>query len=71
MVGKTLDVVYEDVDYDRGLFIGRAQFQSPDVDGRVYFTAEQAVDVGKTYSVEISRCDDYDLYGKVKNELTE
>lgn len=66
LVGKTVDVVYEDVDYDRGLFIGRADFQSPDVDGRVYFTAKDAVDVGKTYKIEISDCDDYDLYGQVK-----
>ncbi|MCI9404330.1 MAG: 30S ribosomal protein S12 methylthiotransferase RimO [Clostridia bacterium] len=66
LVGKTVDVVYEDVDYDKGLFIGRADFQSPDVDGRVYFTAKDAVDVGKTYKIEISDCDDYDLYGQVK-----
>lgn len=71
LVGKTVEVVYEDADYDRGLFVGRADFQSPEVDGRVYFTSEEAVDVGKTYSVEISHCDDYDLYGKVKNEFTE
>lgn len=64
-VGKTIDVVYEDIDFDKNLFMGRAEFQAPDVDGRVYFTADE-VDVGKTYQVTVTHCDDYDLYGEVQ-----
>ena len=70
LVGKTLPVVYEDADFDKNLFVGRADFQSPDVDGRVYFKA-RSVDVGKTYPVKITSCDDYDLYGEVSDEFTE
>ena len=70
IIGRTLDVLYEDADFDKNLFVGRADFQSPDVDGRVYFKA-RSVDVGKTYRVKITSCDDYDLYGEVCDELTE
>lgn len=70
LVGQTIDVIYEDADFDKNLFVGRADFQSPDVDGRVYFKARR-VDVGKTYRVKITSCDDYDLYGEVSDEFTE
>lgn len=62
-IGKTLRVIYEDVDFDKNMFVGRTQFQTPDVDGVVYFTGN-GMEVGKFYDVMIERCDDYDLYGK-------
>lgn len=65
LCGKTIDVLYEDVDYDRDMFVGRARFQSPDVDGRVYFKAN-GIDVGNFYRVKIDGCDDYDLYGSAE-----
>lgn len=63
LVGKTVRVLYEDVDYDKNLFVGRAEFQAPEVDGAVYFTGNN-VDVGKFYDVKITSCDEYDLYGE-------
>ncbi len=65
-VGKTLEVLYEDIDFDKNMFVGRAQFQSPEVDGRVYFTSKSAVDVGGVYNVKVRNADDYDLYGEVE-----
>ncbi|MBD5132731.1 MAG: 30S ribosomal protein S12 methylthiotransferase RimO [Clostridiales bacterium] len=62
LVGKTIRVLYEDVDFDKNMFIGRADFQTPDVDGVVYFKAN-GVDVGNYYEVNIDGYDDYDLYG--------
>ncbi|MDE7463547.1 MAG: 30S ribosomal protein S12 methylthiotransferase RimO [Clostridiales bacterium] len=70
IVGRTIEVIYEDIDYDKNLFVGRADFQAPDVDGRVYFKAAQA-DVGNYYKVKITDSDDYDLYGEVIDEFTE
>lgn len=75
LVGKKIRVLYEDVDFDKNLFVGRAEFQTPDVDGLTYFTGKQ-VDVGKFYEVLITDCDNYDLYGKCtevqnENEFTE
>lgn len=64
LVGKTLTVLYEDIDFDKDMFVGRAEFMSPEVDGRVYFKARE-VNVGDSYEVKITDCDDYDLYGEV------
>ena len=64
LVGKVLDVLYEDVDYDRGLFKGRTQYDSPEIDGTVYFTGEYA-DVGNFYKVKITGYENYDLLGEI------
>ena len=64
LVGKVLDVLYEDVDYDRGLFKGRTQYDSPEIDGTVYFTGEYA-DVGNFYKVKITGYENYDLIGEI------
>ena len=64
LIGKTVTVLYEDIDFDKDMFVGRAEFMSPEVDGRVYFTAREA-NVGDSYEVKITGCDDYDLYGEV------
>ncbi len=63
-VGKTLEVVYEDIDYDRKLFVGRTQFDAPDIDRVVYFSGEFA-DVGNFYKVKIIDYDGYDLIGEI------
>lgn len=70
LVGRTIDVLYEDIDFDKNMFVGRAKFMAPDVDGRVYFTARE-VNVGDFYRVRITACDDYDLYGEVTNDSCE
>lgn len=64
LVGKTLSVIYEDIDYDKNLFIGRTLFQAPDVDGVVYFRTGESLEVGNYYDIKITGCDDYDLYGE-------
>lgn len=70
IVGKVINVVYEDVDYDKNLFVARSEFQAPDVDGRVYLTAQNPIHVGKVYQALITDSDAYDLYGRVINEST-
>lgn len=62
-VGKILDVVYEGIDYDRNMFVGRTEYDAPDIDGAVYFTAD-FVDIGCTYKVRITGYDGYDLTGE-------
>ena len=63
LVGKTVEVLYEDMDYDRGCFVGRTQYDAPDIDANVYFTGDFA-DVGNFYDVKITGCDGYDLIGE-------
>ena len=64
MTGKIADVVYEDIDYERGMFVGRRLSDAPEIDSRVYFTGGFA-DVGKVYKVKITGFEDYDLTGEM------
>lgn len=66
MVGTTLKVLCDGIDYDKNCFVGRAYFQAPDIDGKVYFNAYNAVQ-GEYYDVLIEKCDSYDLYGREKD----
>jgi hypothetical protein len=61
-VGKEIEVVCDGIDYEKGCFVGRAYFSAPDIDGKVYFYAGEAMQ-GETYSVLIDRADCYDLFG--------
>ena len=63
-MGKTVKVIYEDIDYDRNMFVGRRLSDAPDIDSRVYFTGS-FVDVGNVYDVKINSYDNYDLAGEL------
>ena len=65
LIGKTVKVIYDEIDYDKQLFLGRAGFQTPDIDNVVYFTADKEVHIGEFYDVEITGADGIDLVGKV------
>lgn len=62
-IGRTVRVVCDGIDYERGCFVGRADFQAPDIDGKVYFNCPDSVQ-GNYYNVIISDCDSYDLFGR-------
>lgn len=66
--GKTVRVLCDGIDYDKQCFVGRMYFQSPDIDGKVYFTASPDVLVrqGEYYDVKITHTGAYDLRGQVK-----
>lgn len=63
-IGQTLLVLAEGpVEGEEGLYYGRCQYQAPEVDGVVYFRADQAK-AGEFYDVKISGSDVYDLIGE-------
>ena len=64
LLGKTVSVLFDEIDYDKQMFLGRAEFQAPDIDNVVYFTADNEVHVGEFYDVEITGADGIDLMGK-------
>ena len=67
-VGETVDVLIEkESDEWPGLYIGRAWFQAPDVDGVTYVAAppDAPLDLGSIVAVEIDKADTYDLSGLV------
>lgn len=64
-VGKRLSVICDGIDGAGTGFAGRAYFQAPEIDGRVYFTAAHAEE-GKRYNVFVENADTYDLYGRAE-----
>ncbi|MCI9031120.1 MAG: 30S ribosomal protein S12 methylthiotransferase RimO [Clostridia bacterium] len=69
LIGEIIDVLYEDIDYDRNMFVGRTQKNAPVVDSVVYFKAN-FVDVGSVYKVKVTGYEDYDLIGEVVSEYS-
>ena len=65
-VGKTVDVLCDGIDYEKGCFVGRAYWNAPEIDGKIYFYAGEAMQ-GKRYAVRIDCADAYDLYGKTED----
>lgn len=64
-IGKEIEVLCDGIDYDKNCFVGRAYFNAPDIDGKVYFNASYG-EQGKRYMVKIESADSYDLYGKTE-----
>lgn len=63
--GKTVRVVCDEVDFERGCFVGRTYFQAYGVDGVTYFTAPHAT-TGEEYDVVIERTEAENLIGHAK-----
>ncbi len=70
LVGSSVKVVCDGIDYGRGCFVGRAYFQAPEIDGKVYFNAPSA-EQGKYYKVIINGTDGYDLFGRTEDYCNE
>ena len=63
-IGKTITVVAEGFDENQLIYYGRAYFNAPDVDGKVYFFSDDEIDYGSDYEVKIIKSTGYDLYGE-------
>jgi ribosomal protein S12 methylthiotransferase len=62
-IGKTFKVI---IDRQEGEFyIGRTEFDSPEVDGEVLITSETELKKGVFVNVKITGAEDYDLFGLV------
>lgn len=64
-VGKTLSVSVGGFDENSLVYYGRAYFNAPDIDGKVFFFADKELFVGDTVEVYIKKAQDYDLYGEL------
>lgn len=62
--GAVYDVLCEGFDAEKNMYSGRAYFQAPDIDGRVYFTSDKKIREGDFVRVEIDKAELYDLIGK-------
>jgi len=61
-VGKVLDVLVERYDGRSDVYIGRSQYDAPEVDGEVYVRADQA-EIGSIIPVRITHAYEFDLSG--------
>ena len=55
----------EEEDY----YVGRTQFDSPEVDPELLLTKEQPLKIGSFYPVRVTGADEYDLFGEVVTSI--
>jgi len=63
-VGKTFKVMTDSLEGD--YYVGRTEFDSPEVDPEVLIKADRELPVGDFVNVKITEADAFDLYGEVK-----
>ena len=61
-IGETYKVIIDKKEGD--FFVGRTEFDSPEVDGEVLITSEKELQRGDFVTVKITGAEDYDLYGE-------
>ena len=62
-VGKTFKVMVDRK--ESGYFIGRTEFDSPEVDNEVLISADQYARLGDFVQVKINKAEEFDLYGDI------
>lgn len=64
-IGKTFDVCIEGFDYQKGLFFGRTEYQSPEIDTLVFVKSNVDLQEGKKYPCKITKAVGYDMIAKL------
>ncbi len=65
-IGKTLRVIIDEYDPDMERWIGRSEFDSPEVDCNVFVESDNELEIGCIYDTEITDSEGFDLYGRVR-----
>ncbi len=65
-LGTVIEVLCEGFDSQMGCFAGRSRADSPEIDGRVYFTAAGEIPAGSFVSVRLTQAVDGDLMGEIE-----
>ena len=68
MQGETVEVLCEGFDGQSMSWVGRSWAESPDIDGRIYFTAESEPKAGEFVRVRITGVMDGELTGELMEE---
>ncbi len=67
LLGRTLPVIIDERDELTGEYLGRTQWDSPQIDNTVHIADD--LEVGQIYSVRIERTTEYDLWGRAVNMM--
>lgn len=62
-VGKTEKVLVDRLEGD--YYIGRSQYDSPEVDDEILIAADEELELGQFYRVRITQADYFDCYGEI------
>ena len=62
-VGQTMRVIIDRKEDE--WYIGRTEYDSPEVDCEVLIPAEKELQIGEFYTIIITKAEDFDLYGKL------
>lgn len=65
-IGRDVEIIYEGIDFDKQMFWGRIEQNTPEVDTRVYFSSDMPLEIGNVYRAEIVDAG-FDLYAKVRS----
>ncbi len=67
-IGKIFKVLIDR--YEKPYFIGRTQYDSPEVDNEVLITAKaKSLKIGQFYNIRINEADSFDLYGTANENI--
>lgn len=68
--GKVYKAIVDGIADDGIFYYGRTYAEAPEIDGMIYFTSQEPLNLGSFVDVKILNSEDYDLIGEVINELT-
>ena len=63
-VGRTIEVLVDDVQPELGRAIARSKWDAPDIDGQVIVDNAQGIKPGDKIDVVVTGSDEYDLFAK-------
>lgn len=67
-LGKVYETLVEGIAEDGIFYFGRTYAEAPDIDGSIYFTSSQPLEIGTFVKVKILNTEDYDLIGDASYE---
>ncbi len=63
-IGSVVKTLYEGIDFDKQMFVGRTQCEAPDIDSNILFTSEFPLEIGNFYDVRITGVRALNMIGK-------
>ncbi len=63
-VGQILDIIIDDYGELPGELIGRTKYDAPQIDGKVFLTADGTIKIGDIISAKITSANAYDLFAE-------
>ena len=65
LIGRVERVVLEGWDSEAARYVGRTQYQAPDIDGVTYVTGPEGLPEGTFVQVRLTDSAEYDFFGEI------